>query len=204
MQQIFTQKLRFQDFTDDWVVTTLDKIAIKIGDGLHSTPDYVENSNYYFINGNNLLEGQIIINDNTKCIPPYEFEKYNNNLNKNTILISINGTIGNLAYYNDEKVILGKSAAYIKLNENIEKEYIYNYLKIGKIQHYFSSELTGTTIKNLSLKTLKNTPIIIPSYNEQKIIANMFKNIDLKIDLINNGLTNMKNFKKGLLQQMFI
>ena len=207
MQRIFSSqddKLRFQDFTDDWVVTTLDKIAIKIGDGLHSTPDYVENSNYYFINGNNLLEGQIIINDNTKCIPPYEFEKYNNNLNKNTILISINGTIGNLAYYNDEKVILGKSAAYIKLNENIEKEYIYNYLKIGKIQHYFSSELTGTTIKNLSLKTLKNTPIIIPSYNEQKIIANMFKNIDLKIDLINNRLTNMKNFKKGLLQQMFI
>ena len=58
MQRIFSSqddKLRFQDFTDDWVVTTLDKIAIKIGDGLHSTPDYVENSNYYFINGNNLL-----------------------------------------------------------------------------------------------------------------------------------------------------
>ena len=150
---------------------------------MHSTPKYVDNSNYYFINGNNLDNKNIVITENTKCVPLEEYEKHKINF-KNTILISINGTIGNLAYYNGETIILGKSAAYINLNENINKEFIFNYLQIGKVKYYFNSELTGSTIKNLSLKTLKNTKIHIPSDNaEINKISNFLENIDNKIDI---------------------
>ena len=37
--------------------------------------------------------------------------------------MSINGTIGNLAYYNDEKVVLGKSVAYFMIQKSIIEEY---------------------------------------------------------------------------------
>ena len=196
-------KLRFGGFDDEWKELSLIEISKKIGDGMHATPKYVDNSNYYFINGNNLDNKNIVINEDTKCVPLEEYEKHKINF-KNTILISINGTIGNLAYYNSETVILGKSAAYINLNENINKEFIFNYLQIGKVKYYFNSELTGSTIKNLSLKTLKNTKIHIPSDNaEINKISNFLENIDNKIQLLIEKHQQYLNFKKYLMQQIF-
>jgi len=35
------------------------------GDGIHGTPKYDINGDYYFINGSNLENGKIVINDDT-------------------------------------------------------------------------------------------------------------------------------------------
>ena len=48
---------------DGWDIKTINDVALKISDGIHTTPIYAENSNYYFINGNNLDNGKIIINE---------------------------------------------------------------------------------------------------------------------------------------------
>lgn len=104
-----------------WKTYKLKEISSKIGDGLHGTPTYDENGDYYFINGSNLVNGKIDINSNTKKVHLEEFEKYKKELTDRTILIGINGTIGNLALYNGEKCILGKSAAYIILAMHLTK-----------------------------------------------------------------------------------
>ena len=96
--------LRFPSFEGEWEVKKLGEIAEKIGDGLHGTPSYTDESNYYFINGNNLINGKIEITENTKKIDAKTFLKNDKNLRKNTLLISMNGTIGNIALYNDEKI----------------------------------------------------------------------------------------------------
>ena len=46
-----------------WINIPLEVITTLLGDGLHGTPKYVENSEYYFINGNNLVDGKIQIVD---------------------------------------------------------------------------------------------------------------------------------------------
>ncbi len=52
--------------------------------------------------------------------------------------------------------MLGKSACYININNFLtNKFFISNQLMSTKIKYYFQSELTGSTIKNLSLKTIK-------------------------------------------------
>ena len=53
---------------DHWSITKLSHIASKIGDGLHGTPQYIDESPYHFINGNNLLNGSIAITDSTRCV----------------------------------------------------------------------------------------------------------------------------------------
>ena len=112
------------EIPEHWNEIKLKDISIKIGDGLHSTPKYEEDTNYYFINGNNLENGKIKFFENTMEVPKEEFKKYKINLNKQSILISLNGTIGNLSFFNGEKVILGKSAGYINLINNVNKHYI--------------------------------------------------------------------------------
>ena len=40
----------------------------EVGDGLHSTPQYNKSGNYFFINGNNLKNGIINIDNSTKNV----------------------------------------------------------------------------------------------------------------------------------------
>ena len=128
------------------------KDVCKIGDGLHSTPIYDNNGSYYFINGNNLENGRITFTENTKRINISQYERYKIELDDATILMSINGTIGKIALYNREPIILGKSVAYFNVNERILKKYLYYLLQTNRSNAYYEKNLTGSTIKNLGLK----------------------------------------------------
>ena len=90
------------DIPESWCWCRLGEISSELGDGIHGTPEYDVNGDYYFVNGNNLCNGKIIIKDDTKRVSQIEYNKYKKNLNQNTILFSINGTLGNIAFYNKE------------------------------------------------------------------------------------------------------
>ena len=109
-----------------WDVKKLKDISREIGDGLHGTPEYSEvDTGCYFINGNNLENGTIVIKENTKMVSEKTNAKHYIEMDDFTILVSINGTLGKVAFYNGENVILGKSACYIKLEAYNDKKYIF-------------------------------------------------------------------------------
>jgi type I restriction enzyme S subunit len=195
--------LRFKEFNGDWITKALNEITGKIGDGLHSTPVYDENGQYYFVNGNNLTNSKIEISEVTKRLNGNEYSKHKIELTPQTILISINGTIGNLAFYNNEKVVLGKSACYLNLNQNENKYFVFNLLQTSKIKLHFDKELTGSTIKNLSLTTIKNTKAYFPTLPEQTKIANFLTAVDDKITLLTKKADLLSQYKKGVMQQIF-
>jgi len=60
----------------EWKEVKLEDIVSILGDGLHGTPQYDENGEYYFINGNNLSNGKIIIKENTKRTTIEEWMMY--------------------------------------------------------------------------------------------------------------------------------
>jgi len=154
-----------------WEVFKLKDLTNGIGDGIHSTPNYVPNSEFHFINGNNLRNGSIIITDKTKMVDEAEYQKYKLELTDKTVLLSINGTIGNVAFYTNEKVILGKSACYINCNNKLDVNFLFYLLQSNLIKNYFRKEQTKTSIYNLSLYSVRNTPITRPSIPEQKKIV---------------------------------
>ena len=138
--------------TSDWKECKIEDITDILGDGIHGTPKYTEDEKYAFVNGNNLVNGHIEIKPDTKRVAESEYLKYKKTLNDRTLLVSINGTLGNVAEYNNEKIILGKSACYFNVKENVSKTFI-KYILISKtFQNYLENNATGTTIKNISLK----------------------------------------------------
>ena len=161
------------------------KDVCKIGDGLHSTPIYDNNGSYYFINGNNLENGRITFTENTKKINISQYERYKIELDDATILMSINGTIGKIALYNREPIILGKSVAYFNVNERILKKYLYYLLQTNRSNAYYEKNLTGSTIKNLGLKALREYQIPLPPIDVQK---NIIKILD-RFDKLNNDMS---------------
>ena len=200
-------KLRFKadDGCDylELTVAKLDDLCEKIGDGLHGTPIYSQTGNYYFINGNNLKNGKIIVSSDTPKVNDSVFEKNNKELNASTILMSINGTIGKVAYYNNEKVMLGKSVAYFKVNYKCIKEYCYYLIQTANVQCQFQKGLTGSTIKNLGLNTIKNTNVKVPCLPEQQKIAEFLSTIDTVIEKQKETVSAWEECKKGVMQKLF-
>ena len=149
----------------------MGEITSIIGDGLHGTPQYDIFGNYFFINGNNLVNRTIVIKEGTKKVSDDEYVKYRKPLNERTILVSINGTIGNVGTYNGEKIILGKSACYFNLLPNISKSYICNIIESDFFRKYAFKSATGSTIKNVPLKAINDFYIPLPPLQEQRRIV---------------------------------
>lgn len=159
------------EIPDGWMWVRLRDIVSVLGDGIHGTPSFDESGCFYFINGNNLVKGKVVIKSDTKAVTKLEYEKYKKPLDKNTILVSINGTIGNYAFYNNEPIILGKSACYFSLINGIDKKYICQLLTTQLFFDYAVKEATQTTIKNVSLKAMRMLPVPLPPLAEQKRIV---------------------------------
>ena len=161
-----------------------------IGDGLHGTPKYNDLGNYYFINGNNLSLGKIEIYSKTKKVDEITFQKYGMAFNtKKTIFLSINGTIGSVAFYNNENILLGKSVAYFNITDNlISVKYLYYLFHTSFSRDYFEKNKTGSTIKNLGLKALRQFFIPIPSLPEQERIVKILDDLDEKTQAITTAI----------------
>ena len=196
--------LRFPEFKGEWKMCELENLSTEIGDGIHATPIYDDNGTYYFVNGNNISEHGITITPTTQRVT--EAEAYRNNatiLCSETILLSINGTIGNVALYKGEHIMLGKSACYINISSKVNRHYIFHYLMMPKCQFYFTSELTGTTIKNLSLKSVRNTKVSLPNIEEQNRIAQLFDAINERIATQNKIIEDLKKLKSAIIENHY-
>lgn len=159
------------EIPEGWKWVRLSQIISVLGDGIHGTPAFDEIGDYYFVNGNNLAKGHIVFKADTKKVSFNEYEKHKKPLDMNTILISINGTIGNYAFYAGEPIILGKSACYFSVLAGVNKEYICHLINTKFFMDYAVKEATQTTIKNVSLKVMRMLPVPLPPIAEQKRIV---------------------------------
>ena len=187
-----------------WKNVKLQDIVSKLGDGLHGTPEYDLNGEYYFINGNNLIGGKIVIKENTQRVTKEEFLKYKKELNDRTILLGINGTIGNVALYNGEKCILGKSACYFNVVSDVSKDYIKYVIMDKSFQAYIENFANGSTIMNVSLKVVREYEFTLPPINEQTAIANILSSLDDKIDLLHRQNKTLEQLAETLFRQWFV
>ncbi len=69
----------------------------------------------------------------------------------------------------------------------------------------FITALTGTTIKNLGLSAINNTPVYLPvTLAEQQKIGHFFSKYDSLISAQQKEIDKLKDIKKSLLQKMFV
>lgn len=187
-----------------WEFKVLNELVSKLGDGLHGTPKYSEVGEYYFVNGNNLDNGKITISENTKRVDFSEYEKHKKDLNENTMLVSINGTIGKIAFYNNEKIILGKSACYFNLIKGAVNDiFLFHIFKSDYFLRYSSSLSTGSTIQNVSLKTMREFPIPIPPIELQNQFAERVAVIEEQKAIAQKSLEHSESLFNSLLQKAF-
>ena len=188
------------EIPEEWEWARLQTLVSLLGDGLHGTPNYTPGTKYYFVNGNNLNNGKIEIKPSTKTVSYEEMHKYKKDLSSNAVLVSINGTLGNVAFYNGEKIILGKSACYFNLSEYVSKHFIKIVLESPDFMSYALRNATGSTIKNLSLKAMNGLPVPLPPFVEQhRIVAKVDQLMHL-CDELETRLNQSKKDSEMLMQ----
>ena len=187
-----------EEIPKGWKIIRLKYITNSIGDGLHGTPNYDDLGTIFFINGNNLGNRKISITEKTNRLTEKEYKKYGVfKLDKRTLLMSLNGTYGTLSMYDNEPIMLSKSVGYINVCNKETKEYLYYFLQSSLAQNQMTISLAGTTIANLSLATVRNLRICLPSICEQQQITDF---LDAKCSEIDALIADKKR-QRGILAE---
>ena len=174
------------------------------GDGIHGTPEYDNNGAFYFINGNNLQDGEVIILNDTPKISLNEYKKIYRPLTTKTILLSINGTLGNIAIYNGEKIALGKSACFLNVKSDRNLYFVKYILSSREFKKYMFLVAHGSTIKNLAPSQVAEYEFEAPSLETQSQIGNFLYFIDRKILLNKKINATLEAMAKTLYDYWFV
>ena len=96
----------------------------------------------------------------------------------------------------------GHNYSLQNLKKNIENRYLFQYLKYNESQ--IMNLRVGSGLPNIQKNDIVKFKILLPCLEEQNKIANFLSSIDDKIEENQKLLEKTKEFKKSLLQQMFI
>lgn len=201
MQKIFSQELRFKDSNGndypEWEEKRLEEILES------GSKERVENIKNY---------QKITIKLNLKGIEK-NFSKREMVDTKPFYIRELNEIIiGKQNYFNGSIAIITREFAGCICSNAIMSfkvrkgnvKFIYLYLSQRDYMKKREFLANGTGQKELSEKEFLNFVIKLPILEEQQKIADFLSSIDSKIENIEKELEGLKEFKKGLLQQMFV
>lgn len=199
MQKIFNQELKFKDNNGndypEWEEKILGEVSSFInGKGHEQFID--ENGNYIVVNSKFISSDGLVKKYTSNLLVP---------LYVNDILMVMsdvpNGkAIGKCFLVNENnKYSLNQRICALRTVEN--SKYLYYFLNRNS---YFLKFDDGISQTNLKKDEVLSCPIFLPCLEEQQKIADFLSSIDNKIDNLATELEDLKEFKKGLLQQMFV
>ena len=203
MQQLFPQKgettprLRFPEFTGEWVVKKLGEVASSFSGG---TPKSSE-SKYYGGDIPFIRSGEIHGCKTELYITEEGLNKSSAKLvSKGDLLIALYGaTSGEVAISKIDGAI--NQAILCVRSQSINSNYLCNYLEYKK--DTITSKFLQGGQGNLSSDIIMSLNIPSPSPAEQEKIASCLSALDDQIATETEKLTALKDYKKGLMQQLF-
>ena len=210
MQKIFNQEIRFKD--DDgsefceWEEKKLGNIC-KLQGGFAFKSEQFRKSGIPIIrisnisNINNYIDRENIVYYD--AIP----NDRNFSITNGDLIVAMSGaTTGKASIYNlNEKAYLNQRVGLFRANK--DKLY-YGYLVQFVFSKLFYRQLDTVLVAgaqpNISSKDIEDFKFNLPCLKEQIKIANFLSSIDSKIEQVQKQLNFTKEFKKALLQQMFV
>lgn len=120
------------------------------------------------------------------------------------VLITKDGTLGRMAIADRENICINQSVAVLRVKpEKIENAFFKTLLESPKYQKMIMDDSGGSTIKHIYITKLDKMPIAVPKeISEQKRILNFLNQIQKTIKTYVHQLENLKNTKKGLMQDL--
>ena len=210
MQKLFSQQIRFK--ADDgskfgkWVNKKIIEIADYV-DFRGKTPKKVDNG-ILLVTAKNIRFGYIDYEVSREYIGSDDFEEVMRRgcAKIGDVLITTEAPLGNVASVDREDIALAQRVIKYRGKEGIlNNAFLKQKFLSEDFQALIASKATGGTVQGIKGSTLHNLEIYIPQdIEEQTKIANFLSSIDQKIEVVAQQIEQAKQWKKGLLQQMFV
>jgi len=206
MQKLFSQELRFKNENGKefpkWEKKKIGELGDFIGGGTPSTQNSaywngsipwlsssdLTDDNIYQINSSRFITNEAISKSATRLVP-----------SKSILIVSRVG-VGKVAVNEIQLCTSQDFTSLIPKSDN----YLFLAYLIKLQTHKLLAFNQGTSIKGFVKSDLEDLQVSLPSLNEQNIIGNFITSIDNKIQRTENQIQQTQQYKKGLLQNMFI
>lgn len=207
MQQIFNQEIRFKDENGRdypaWEWKQLGRIStIKRGASPRPIADlkwFSDESNIGWVRISDVTKATKFLRKTQQYLSAEGISK-SRLVKEGNLIMSICATIGKPIYTSFDVCIHDGFVVFDELTCN--REYLYYYLDLIQLKWYKYGQ-PGSQV-NLNSDIVAQEEVPQPSLKEQTKIAMFLSALDDKIKHIDQQIELTKQYKKGLLQQMFV
>ncbi|WP_227745716.1 restriction endonuclease subunit S [Serratia odorifera] len=196
--------------TEQWKIYSLKNLCVSISDGDHQAPPKSE-TGIPFLVISDVNKGKIDLVNVSRWVPEsyYLALKEIRKPSLNDILYTVTGSFGIPVVVNTTKPFcFQRHIAIIKPNSNlINYRFLSFYLESPQIFKHASDVATGTAQKTVSLSSLRNFELSVPSLKEQAVIVHRVEQLFAYADTIEkqvkSALTRVNNLTQSILAKAF-
>jgi type I restriction enzyme, S subunit len=189
-----------------WETHNLREVVTKLVDGSHNPPPKQE-TGLPMLSARNIDRGQVLFDD-YRLISESAFvsENARTRIAAGDVLLTIVGTIGRTAVVPEGSppFSLQRSVAVLTPTANLLSKFLCYQLQSPAIQRHFEAHARGTAQKGVYLKTLGQTPIVLPPLGAQtEIVAEIekqFSRLDEAVANLQRVKANLKRYKASVLK----
>lgn len=216
MQQIFSQKVRFKDENGKPFPEWEEKKLGEIGSFQTSSIDKLIRENekeVYLVNYMNVYRHEDVNNEtikNYQVVTAKDSQIESCNLKRGDILFTPSSEtpsdIGHSVVIFEDLENAVFSYHLMRFRPNLELNILYShyFCNIPDVLSQLSKLSTGSTRFTISVKSFSSVEVKLPCLDEQQKIADFLSAIDNKIDTVAKQIDKTEQWKKGLLQKMFV
>lgn len=133
-----------------------------------------------------------------------KLSKVSGKLEEGDILVTGGGSVGNPYIVPDNKPLYTKDAdlLWIKNKGKFHPYFLYEFFFSPTFRNYLGSISHVGTIAHYTITQLSDTPICLPSFEEQKKVGEYFQSLDNLITLHQCKCDKYSNIKKGMMSDL--
>lgn len=189
-----------------WQTYRLRDVVTKLVDGSHNPPPK-QDQGRPMLSARNIDQGRINF-DEFRYISNDSFnaEHARTRVAPGDVLLTIVGTIGRSAVVPEaaEPFALQRSVAVLSPKDGLLPKFLAYQFQSPQIQRYFEQHARGTAQKGVYLKTLGETPILVPPVTEQHAVVaeleKQFSRLDEAVANLKRVKANLKRYKAAVLK----
>lgn len=154
-----------------------------------ATPKYIDKGIPY-ITSKNIKNGVIDFSDvKYTSKEDYLIMAANRQIQKNDLLITMIGTIGEMAFVGDFTEFYGQNMYLLRIDETkVNRKYLYYYMTSPKVKDGLVSKKNASSQGYIKAGSIENLIVPLPSIEKQKQIVEILDNFSKLCDDISEGL----------------
>ena len=198
-------EIRFKGFTDAWEQRMLSDCA---GFRRGSFPQPYGNKDWYDAEGAMPFVQVADVSDDMKLVEDtkQKISKLAQPMSvcaeEGSVLVTLQGSIGRVAITQYKAFVDRTVLIFDKYNADIDKIFWAYIIKEKFIEE--ARKAPGGTIKTITKEVLSDFDLMLPTYDEQKMLGKLLHSLDYLITLHQRELEKLQNIKKSMLEKMFV